>query len=59
MRDGKLAAAALLALFLTLVAARADSPSESNARESEMKLPEVTILSTLVANFLGVGEWDL
>ena len=59
MRGGKIAAAALRALFLTLVEARADATSESNARESEMKLPEVTILSTLVANFLGVGEWDL
>lgn len=53
MRRGKAAGIAitLFTLLTTLVEARADT------REPEPKLPEVTILSTMVANLLGVGEW--
>ena len=59
MRDRKtgLITAASLALLLTLTSAQAETTLESPARDSEPKLPEVTILSTMVASFLGVGEW--
>lgn len=53
MRCGKAAGIAitLFALLTTLVEARADTSKQ------DPKLPEVTILSTMVANLLGVGEW--
>ncbi len=59
MRYDKFAGIALLVItiFLSLVEARADSSSNIDTHAAETKLPEVTILSTMVASYLGVGEW--